>query len=88
MTGLPDEYRAEPQIALAGGTDGMDLVRTIVRDAGRYLKPNGILVVEIGNEYDFSVQAFKDLPLTWLDVSGSEDGVFLLTHADLHSLTQ
>ena len=88
MTRLPDEYRAEPQIALAGGTDGMDLVRTIVRDAGRYLKPNGILVVEIGNEYDFSVQAFKDLPLTWLDVSGSEDGVFLLTHADLHSLTQ
>ena len=88
MTRLPDEYRAEPQIALAGGTDGMDLVRIIVRDAGRYLKPNGILVVEIGNEYDFAMQAFKDLPLTWLDVSGSEDGVFLLTAADLQKAMQ
>ena len=88
MACLPDEYRAEPNIALAGGDDGMDLVRIIVRDAGRYLKPNGILVVEIGNEYGFAVQAFKDLPLTWLDVSGSEDGVFLLTAADLQKAMQ
>lgn len=88
MGHLPDEYRAEPNIALAGGDDGMDLVRIIVRDAGRYLKPNGILVVEIGNEYDFAVRAFKDLPLTWLDVSGSEDGVFLLTAADLQKAMQ
>lgn len=87
MARLPDEYRAEPNIALAGGDDGMDLVRIIVRDAARYLKPNGILVVEIGNEYDFAVQAFKDLPLTWLDVSGSEDGVFLLTATDLQKAT-
>jgi ribosomal protein L3 glutamine methyltransferase len=88
MACLPDEYRAEPNIALAGGDDGMDLVRIIVRDAGRYLKPNGILVVEIGNEYGFAVQAFKDLPLTWLDVSGSDDGVFLLTAADLQKAMQ
>jgi ribosomal protein L3 glutamine methyltransferase len=83
MAKLPNEYRAEPEIALAGGEDGMDLVRIIVRDAARHLKPNGILVVEIGNEYEFAVRAFKDLPLTWLEVSGSDDGVFLLTHADL-----
>ena len=88
MACLPDEYRAEPNIALAGGDDGMDLVRIIVRDAGRYLKPNGILVVEIGNEYGFAVQAFKDVPLTWLDVSGSDDGVFLLTAADLQKAMQ
>ncbi len=85
MASLPDEYRAEPDIALAGGDDGMDLVRTIVHQAAQFLKPNGILVVEIGNEYEHAVRAFKDLPLTWLDVSGSDDGVFLLTHQDLQA---
>lgn len=84
MAALPDEYRAEPEIALAGGEDGMDLVRTIVAQAKNHLKPNGILVVEIGNEYDYAMRAFSHLPLTWLDVSGSEDGVFLLTYQDLH----
>ncbi len=83
MDALPDEYRAEPHIALAGGEDGMDLVRTIVAQAQRYLKPKGILVVEIGNEYEHAMRAFKHLPLTWLDISGSEDGVFLLTYNDL-----
>ena len=87
MAALPDEYRAEPHIALAGGEDGMDLVRTIVAQAKKYLKPNGILVVEIGNEYEHAMHAFKHLPLTWLDISGSEDGVFLLTYADLQRTT-
>ena len=86
MAALPDEYRAEPQIALAGGEDGMDLVRTIVAQAKNHLKPKGILVVEIGNEYDYAMCAFAHLPLTWLDVSGSEDGVFLLTYRDLQKL--
>ena len=87
MAVLPDEYRAEPHIALAGGEDGMDLVRTIVAQAKNYLKPNGILVVEIGNEYEHAMRAFKHLPLTWLDISGSEDGVFLLAYADLQRAT-
>ena len=86
MAALPDEYRAEPQIALAGGEDGMDLVRTIVAQAKNHLKPNGILVVEIGNEYDYAMRAFAHLPLTWLDISGSEDEVFLLTYQDLQKL--
>ena len=88
MNALPDEYGAEPEIALAGGVDGMDLVRTIVGDAARYLKPNGILVVEIGNEYEYAMAAFKDLSLLWLDVSGSDDGVFLLTKAQLEQWQQ
>ena len=85
MAALPAEYRAEPEIALAGGSDGMDLVRVIVRDAVRYLKLGGILVVEIGNEHSHAAQAFKDLPLVWLDLSGSDDGVFLLTYQDLQN---
>lgn len=83
MAALPLEYHAEPQIALAGGDDGMDLVRHIVKGAASRLKPNGILVVEIGNEYEFACAAFKDLPLVWLDTSGAENAVFLLTAKDL-----
>lgn len=83
MAALPAEYRAEPEIALAGGADGMDLVRTIVRQAVNHLKPDGILLVEIGNEYDYAMRAFADLPLMWLEVSGSDDGVFLLAARDL-----
>ena len=50
MADLPDEYRNEPQIALAGGVDGMDLVRKIVAGAAQRLTPSGLLVVEVGNE--------------------------------------
>ena len=83
MDQLPAEYLAEPQIALAGGDDGMDLVRLIVQGAAHRLKPNGILVVEIGNEYEYAIKAFKKLPLVWLDTSGAENAVFLLMHDDL-----
>lgn len=86
MSALPAEYQAEPSIALAGGLDGMDLVRRIVAGAAHRLKPNGILVVEIGNEYQYACAAFKHLPLVWLDTSGAENAVFLLTAKDLQRL--
>jgi ribosomal protein L3 glutamine methyltransferase len=79
MNKLPEEYRREPQIALAGGTDGMDLVRKIVAGASKRLKPNGILMVEIGNERANTEAAFPDLNLTWLSTSAGDDMVFLLT---------
>lgn len=81
MNKLPQEYLHEPQIALAGGQDGMDLVRRIVAGAAQRLKPNGILMVEIGNERVFAEQAFPHLNLTWLTTSAGDDMVFLL-HAD------
>ncbi|HJV87094.1 MAG TPA: 50S ribosomal protein L3 N(5)-glutamine methyltransferase [Noviherbaspirillum sp.] len=79
MSKLPQEYRHEPQLALAGGTDGMDLVRKIVAGAGERLKKNGVLVVEIGNEREFAEAAFPELELTWLSTSAGDDMVFLLT---------
>jgi ribosomal protein L3 glutamine methyltransferase len=79
MSKLPEEYRREPQIALAGGTDGMDLVRKIVEGAAKRLKPNGILMVEIGNERAYAEAAFPDLDLTWLSTSAGDDMVFLVT---------
>lgn len=79
MGKLPPEYLREPQIALAGGTDGMDLVRKIVAGAGQRLTPNGLLMVEIGNEREFAEAAFPDLNLTWLTTSAGDDMVFLIT---------
>ncbi|MEN3291796.1 MAG: ribosomal protein glutamine methyltransferase [Burkholderiales bacterium] len=79
MDKLPQEYRHEPQMALAGGADGMDLVRKIVAGAAQRLTKNGVLIVEIGNERDFAEAAFPDLELTWLSTSAGDDMVFLLT---------
>ncbi len=79
MRQLPPEYRAEPHMALAGGDDGMDLVRTIVEGAKARLNPGGILVVEIGNEFAYAEAAFADYELTWLSTSAGDEQVFLLS---------
>lgn len=79
MSKLPKEYLAEPQIALDGGSDGMDLVRKIVAGAAERLTDDGILIVEIGNEREFAEAAFGHLGLTWLTTSAGDDMVFLLT---------
>lgn len=79
MSKLPQEYLREPQIALAGGTDGMDLVRRIVAGASERLSRDGVLIVEIGNEKQFAEAAFPDLELTWLSTSAGDDMVFLVT---------
>jgi ribosomal protein L3 glutamine methyltransferase len=76
---LPAEYGHEPQLALDGGTDGMDLVRKIVAGAAERLTKDGVLIVEIGNEREFAEAAFGHLGLTWLTTSAGDDTVFLLT---------
>ena len=83
MESLPAEYRHEPPIALAAGDDGMDAVRVIVRDAPRFLSPDGVLVVEVGHNRDAAEAAFPRLPFTWLETRGVEDCVFLLRREDL-----
>lgn len=83
MKKLPPEYQHEPQMALAGGDDGMDLVRKIVREAGKHLNENGLLIVEIGNEAAHAEAAFPDLELTWISTSGGDDRVFLVEASQL-----
>ncbi|HLS43087.1 MAG TPA: 50S ribosomal protein L3 N(5)-glutamine methyltransferase [Paenalcaligenes sp.] len=83
MQELPDEYRHEPVMALAGGDDGMDLVRKILEGAPDFLAPNGILVLEIGNEYHHFVQAFPHLDPVWLSTENAEDQILLLTREQL-----
>lgn len=83
MGQLPPEYHHEPELALAGGTDGMDLIRVLLRDAPRFLADDGILVLEIGNERPFFEQAFPTLAPIWLSTSAGDDQVLLLRRDQL-----
>ncbi len=79
MAALPAEYRAEPELALAGGADGMDFVRALLRDAPSRMNPGAVLVLEIGNERHHFEAAFPRLEAIWLDTSAGEDQVLLLS---------
>jgi ribosomal protein L3 glutamine methyltransferase len=83
MTGLPPEYHAEPEMSLAGGADGMDLIRKILQNAKDYLRPDGALVLEIGNEAKNFQAAFPEVPINWLEVSAGNDQVLLIQAEDL-----
>ena len=86
MSALPAEYRAEPELALAGGSDGMDLIRTLLRDAPAAMNERGVLVLEIGNERDYFEAAFPMLEVVWLETSAGEDQVLLITREVLAGL--
>jgi len=86
MNALPAEYRHEPSLALAAGADGLDVVRRILAEAHEYLKPNGILAVEIGHNQDLVEAAFPKLPVVWLDTEHAEGKVFLVTCNDLSAV--
>lgn len=83
MAALPAEYRAEPSLALAGGTDGMDFIRTLLRQAPACMSEDAVLVLEIGNERAHFEAAFPQLPAFWLDTSAGSDQVLLLTRTAL-----
>ena len=87
MLALPQEYRHEPELALAGGHDGMDLIRRLLADAPRQLAPHGVLVLEIGNERAYFEAAFPRLPVVWLNTSSGDDAVLLIEAAALRSAT-
>jgi ribosomal protein L3 glutamine methyltransferase len=78
MAALPAEYRAEPPLALAGGSDGMDLVRRIVAEASAHLSDDGVIVIEVGHERGHFEQAFPRLECAWLETSGGSDSVVLI----------
>ncbi|SAL70207.1 N5-glutamine S-adenosyl-L-methionine-dependent methyltransferase [Caballeronia terrestris] len=83
MSNLPAEYRHEPELALAGGADGMDVVRRIVAEASKWLTEDGVLVVEIGNERENVEASLGGLDLVWLSTSAGDDNVFLIQAGDL-----
>jgi ribosomal protein L3 glutamine methyltransferase len=83
MAALPAEYRAEPALALDGGADGMDFIRSLLRDAPAHLHEQAFLVLEIGHERAHFEAAFPTLDPVWLPTSAGEDQVLLLTRESL-----
>jgi ribosomal protein L3 glutamine methyltransferase len=83
MAALPAEYRAEPELALAGGTDGMDFIRELLRAAPAALNDDGVLVLEIGNEREHFEAAFPALEVVWMETSSGADQVLLVTKENL-----
>jgi ribosomal protein L3 glutamine methyltransferase len=83
MADLPAEYRHEPKLALAGGEDGLDAVRTILAEAPRFLNPGGTLVVEVGHNRAATELAYPRVPFVWLETASSPDSVFLLKREKL-----
>ena len=79
MAALPPEFQCEPALALAGGDDGMDLVRRVLRDAAAHLQPHGLLVLEIGHERAHFDAAFPNLEVVGLPTSEGDDAVLLIT---------
>ena len=83
MAQLPAEYRAEPELALAGGADGMDFVRRLLHEAPAFMNAGAVLVLEIGNERAHFEDAFPQLPAVWLETSAGDDQVLLVTREAL-----
>ena len=83
MATLPTEYRNEPQLALGSGVAGLDHTHTLLTHAAKYLNDDGILVVEIGHNRAALLDAYPNLPFTWLQVESGNQFVFLLTKEQL-----
>lgn len=83
MANLPVEYTFEPKQALVGGADGLDVVKRILHEAKNFLKPDGALIVEVGNSESAIIEQFSHVPFTWLEFERADGGIFLLTYKDL-----
>ena len=83
MAALPEEYRREPELALASGEDGLDFTRILLKQAARHLSPKGLLIVEIGHNREALERAFPDTSFVWLDTSAGDENVFILRREDL-----
>jgi ribosomal protein L3 glutamine methyltransferase len=88
MDALPAEFRAEPELALAGGTDGMDFVRQLFKDAPARMNEQAVLVLEIGHEVEHFIAAFPELEVAWLDTSAGDDQLVLVTREALLTLSR
>ena len=83
MSILPDEFKREPELGLAAGDDGLDLVKVILKQAANHLNPGGILVVEVGNSQYALEELLPQVGFYWLEFERGGQGIFLLTHEQL-----
>lgn len=85
MLTLPEEFRHEPTLALAAGEDGLACVRHMITKAADYLTDDGVLIVEVGVAEAQLIEAYPDLPFTWLEFERGGSGIFLLTKEQLRN---
>lgn len=83
MGDLPGEYRFEPELGLAAGSDGLKLARRILACAPDYLTDDGVLICEVGNSMVHMMAQYPDVPFTWLEFENGGDGVFMLTREQI-----
>jgi ribosomal protein L3 glutamine methyltransferase len=83
MAELPAEFKAEPSLALGGGTDGMDFIRSLFLTVAAQMNENAVLVLEIGNERENFERAFPQLEPLWFETSAGSDQVMLITREQL-----
>ncbi|KJG14899.1 50S ribosomal protein L30 [Photobacterium iliopiscarium] len=83
MDSLPEEFRHEPELGLAAGSDGLKLVRRILANAPDYLKDDGILICEVGNSMIHMEEQYPHIPFMWLEFANGGHGVFMLTREQL-----
>ena len=83
MQGLPAEYHHEPGLALSGGDDGLDLVRVLLRDAARILRPTGLLILEVGNSFEALDELSEQLHPIWVELEQGGHGVAVFMAQDL-----
>lgn len=86
MANLPDEFKHEPELGLACGFDGLDLVRKMLNQAAGMLNENGLLFVEVGNSQIHLQQAYPEIPFTWVTFKSGGHGVFVLTKEQLDKI--
>lgn len=82
LAAMPAEYRHEPAVGLGSGADGLDVTRRILARAGAYLRPHGVLFVEVGNSWPALEAAYPDVPFTWIEFERGGEGVFTLRAAE------
>ncbi|WP_444900133.1 50S ribosomal protein L3 N(5)-glutamine methyltransferase [Microbulbifer sp. VAAC004] len=80
---MPQEYLAEPEIALGSGDDGLDFTRRLLREAANHLQPEGLLVCEVGNSWEALEQAFPEVPFMWPEFEDGGHGVFVISREEL-----
>jgi len=83
LAAMPEEFQAEPGIALGSGEDGLDVNRSLLREAANYLTEGGVIIVEVGNSWEHLEEAFPEVPFLWLEFAHGGHGVFMMTRDEL-----
>lgn len=83
MAALPEEYRHEPELALASGADGLDFTRRLLHEAADHLNEDGVLIVEVGASDEQVMAVWPQVPFFWFEFERGGEGVFMLERRQL-----